>query len=280
VANVQVEKGFTRIANELYEALLRTPLPGRHQRVVLSIMRLTYGYGKTKDRIAASQVAALTQLDPRSVQTILADLRKRGLLSQTPAVGKPSVWRVVKDYDRWASPHTASAETHPECRRSGGASAETRGTASAHTHHQRKKETLPKKKTHLLRDAWCACREAAAGYGKQWRDLTPAREQIMAARLREHPGRGPEILVHAIHGYVKLLNRDGFDWRVHLAPETIYRASKFPKYLEAWEEKHDREKFEETLEHDGQAPLNPEQLEATTKHPSFASMGDVDANQS
>ena len=41
----QLENGYTRIADELLEALSAARLGGGHFRVVFAVMRLTYGYG-------------------------------------------------------------------------------------------------------------------------------------------------------------------------------------------------------------------------------------------
>lgn len=59
----------------------------------------------------------------------------------------------------------------------------------------------------------------------------------MAARLREQPQQPPEILVHAIHGawsYFSAFTTGGFSPLANLVPETLYRASHFTKYLEAY----------------------------------------------
>ena len=43
MASPQVENGFTRIANELFEALARTRIPGEARQVLDLIFRKTYG---------------------------------------------------------------------------------------------------------------------------------------------------------------------------------------------------------------------------------------------
>ena len=101
MADVQVEHGYTRIANTLYEALLRARLPGRHKDVVHAVIRLTYGYGKTTDRIAASQLAALTGIRDRSVRAIVADLASAGILERETERGVSARLHVVKDYETW-----------------------------------------------------------------------------------------------------------------------------------------------------------------------------------
>ncbi|WP_374993057.1 replication protein, partial [Burkholderia multivorans] len=45
----QIEDGYTRIANELYEAILGFGFTQRQLLVLLTVLRKTYGYGKKED---------------------------------------------------------------------------------------------------------------------------------------------------------------------------------------------------------------------------------------
>lgn len=91
-----------------------------------------------------------------------------------------------------------------------------------------------------VRRVWPRVAEAFASYpwGRAPQKLTATRERMMSARLREHAGEPPEILVEAVHGYVAL-HRAAFEqpgqWdpRSNFMPETVYRPSNFTKYLEA-----------------------------------------------
>ncbi len=49
MANPQTDNGFTSIANELYEAILKAPLTARQLKVVLLIIRYTYGFKRRKN---------------------------------------------------------------------------------------------------------------------------------------------------------------------------------------------------------------------------------------
>ena len=80
---------------------------------------------------------------------------------------------------------------------------------------------------------WPECQKAAGQYGKRWETLNSARLAQMAQRLREH-GPDPQVLVRAIHGamaYWKKTMPDK-DMLGYLTPDTLYRGSKFAKYLE------------------------------------------------
>lgn len=115
MANPQLEDGYTRIANDLLEALVRIPLRDLDRRVFLAVLRLTYGFGKKEDRLAYSQVANLTGLPRRSVIRSMAALSEGCLLVSDPSLGgdrydtrKPRKWSIQKDFDHWKTPKTYS----------------------------------------------------------------------------------------------------------------------------------------------------------------------------
>ena len=59
-ASPQVEDGYTRISNELLGALVLADLTKQQWEVVMAVARKTYGFNKTTDDIALSQLAAMT----------------------------------------------------------------------------------------------------------------------------------------------------------------------------------------------------------------------------
>ncbi|MBL1293034.1 MAG: replication protein [Thiotrichales bacterium] len=59
-ASPQVEDGFTSIANELLEAIIRFDFSKRQQKIVFAIIRKTYGFGKKSDDISLSQMHEMT----------------------------------------------------------------------------------------------------------------------------------------------------------------------------------------------------------------------------
>lgn len=55
-----LDDGYTRIANELLEAVMAADLTARQLKVVLAVIRKTYGFGKKFDRITNTQIAIMT----------------------------------------------------------------------------------------------------------------------------------------------------------------------------------------------------------------------------
>lgn len=111
MADVQLENGYLSIALSLYEALLRTPLPGRHLRVYGAMIRFLYGWKKTEDRIASSQVSQLTGIHDRDVREILDELLALNMLEAQKERGRPALWRIQKDFERWGTPRLRTPPT-------------------------------------------------------------------------------------------------------------------------------------------------------------------------
>lgn len=79
----QVENGYTRIANELYEAVNNAqtcPVTLRQMRVIHSVIRRTYGFQKKFDRISDSQIAGDTGLSRQNANKAKKELLVFGVL--------------------------------------------------------------------------------------------------------------------------------------------------------------------------------------------------------
>ena len=99
MASPQCENGHIRIADELYEAILKANFSKRELLVVLAVIRKTYGYRKTMDQIAASQLAELTGLADTHCRAAVRELKAKGvLLVDGKQLG------IQKDYDCWSGP--------------------------------------------------------------------------------------------------------------------------------------------------------------------------------
>ena len=102
MADVQTEKGYAKVANELLEALARTSLSDRESRLVFAIMRKTYGFHKTWDKVAYSQLTQMTGIDKSNLSRLFTRLTKRRILERR-SLGEYKGYkvRVQKDYDQW-----------------------------------------------------------------------------------------------------------------------------------------------------------------------------------
>ncbi|MBU9360808.1 replication protein, partial [Burkholderia multivorans] len=83
-SNPQLEEGYTRIANELYEAILRFGFTQRQLLVLLTVLRKTYGYGKKEDDMSASQIATMCAMHRPHVSAVLGELGRMNVITKSP----------------------------------------------------------------------------------------------------------------------------------------------------------------------------------------------------
>ena len=69
-----LDDGYTRIANELLEAIASADLTARQLKLMLAYVRKTYGFNKKTDRIADEQIALLTGLSRQNVNKAKKEL--------------------------------------------------------------------------------------------------------------------------------------------------------------------------------------------------------------
>ena len=96
----QVEEGHIRIANELYDAIVLYPFTARQLKVVMVIMRKTYGYNKKVDDVSASQIAAACGLHRSHVTTTLTVLESMNVITKSAGV-YGSIVGINKNFASW-----------------------------------------------------------------------------------------------------------------------------------------------------------------------------------
>ncbi|MCF2911891.1 replication protein [Halomonas sp. Cn5-12] len=106
----QVEDGYTRIANELFDEIIGAPVTDRERRVVLAVVRLTYGWNKKSDRIFAEDVAKLTKMHESRVSKVISELVRRNVIFRKG--GSRSPITLNKDVSSW-EPSTGSKRKAP-----------------------------------------------------------------------------------------------------------------------------------------------------------------------
>jgi len=93
---VDTDNGFTRIANELLEAIASADLTARQLKLMLAYIRKTYGFNKKSDRIADEQIAQLTGLSRQNVNKA-----KKELISMKCLIVEGSQIGVNKEVSAW-----------------------------------------------------------------------------------------------------------------------------------------------------------------------------------
>ncbi len=101
MANPQVEEGYTRIANEIMDALCRCHPGGSEGQVLWAIIRKTYGWNKQADKISISQLCDMTDLARRTVIYALQNLEAKNMITIKRRENETNIIAFNKDYDKW-----------------------------------------------------------------------------------------------------------------------------------------------------------------------------------
>lgn len=114
MANPQCEDGFTKIANEILEALAKNNVYGRgsaNGQIIWAVIRKTYGYNKKEDAISISQLIEMTGLSRRTIIYSLQDLEAKRILlinrNHNNSHNEINVIKFNKDYDTWVVQNSA-----------------------------------------------------------------------------------------------------------------------------------------------------------------------------
>ena len=102
--DVQLENGFVKIANSLLDKLAKTQLSGNQWRVLIAILRSTYGWNRKTDRISITQFELKTGLKRRHVVRILTDLKNMNLITIEKKAKKQIFYGFQKDFETWILP--------------------------------------------------------------------------------------------------------------------------------------------------------------------------------
>ncbi len=82
MANPQLQDGYTQIPNELLDILARIKLSPNQWRVLIYLIRKTYGYHKEADYISNSQIVRATGLHKTTVSHALRRLARANLIDR------------------------------------------------------------------------------------------------------------------------------------------------------------------------------------------------------
>ena len=79
---IQLENGYTKIANQLLEKFAQIKISGTSWRILITIIRKLYGYNKKEDWIAYSQIQKITKLPKSRISESIKQLREYGIVTQ------------------------------------------------------------------------------------------------------------------------------------------------------------------------------------------------------
>ncbi|MGG3821125.1 replication protein [Geobacillus thermodenitrificans] len=103
MADVQLENGYTKIANEILERLALTKLSPTQFRLILAIWRYTYGFNRKDHEMSLSFLAEATGIHKQRVKQELDKLIENNIVIVTEegSFSKSRKLAFNKDYDTW-----------------------------------------------------------------------------------------------------------------------------------------------------------------------------------
>ncbi|AXC76411.1 replication protein [Salmonella enterica subsp. arizonae serovar 63:g,z51:-] len=96
-----LDGGYARLSNMLLEAYSGADLTKRHFKVLLAILRKTYGWNKPMDRITDSQLSEITKLPVKRCNEAKLELVRMNIIKQQGGMFGPnkniSEWRIPQN---------------------------------------------------------------------------------------------------------------------------------------------------------------------------------------
>ena len=144
MASPQTENGYTKIANEIMEALARNRLSGQERQIVDVVLRKTYGFNKKEDVISMGQFSKLTGINRPLVARLLKSLLHKMILRVTQKDNtKGNSYIFQKDFEKWKVLHKKITVTQKD---NTPVTQNDNKSVTQNDTYKRKKETLTKER--------------------------------------------------------------------------------------------------------------------------------------
>ena len=102
MAELNFSNGYTRIPNELLEAICGCGLSGTEMRTVLYIIRRTYGYNRGFAELPLSEIGKAVGMSRSHASEVLKHLEQLGIIERHASKGvKPQTISVASDFQQW-----------------------------------------------------------------------------------------------------------------------------------------------------------------------------------
>ena len=101
MSDVQLENGYTRIADEILEQMARIKLSPTQYRLLFIIWRYTYGFNRKEHDLTLGFFEKAIGCDKRQIQRELKGLEERKIIFQNVINGKGRKIKFNKNYNEW-----------------------------------------------------------------------------------------------------------------------------------------------------------------------------------
>ena len=106
----EIDDGHTKIANELLDAIIHFDFSKRQLKILLFIMRKTYGWNKLVDDISRSQIADATNFKSPHITTTIKELLDMNVIIISDGVYAKK-YQINKYYNEWKMTETVKKIT-------------------------------------------------------------------------------------------------------------------------------------------------------------------------
>ena len=235
----QLENGYLRIANQLYEQILLADFSKRELLTVMAIIRETYGYGRKSHRISGTQVGRMTGIARESAARTIACLIRRQVVTNQPHDGY-NILTLNKNFRQWLPSEGSDKSSLVTKRHAASDKTTTKLVTKRHTTKDSKDNSKDKAQAPVLPDwlnskdwqSWVAHLKA-----KRKTPALPVQEaQIRKLAKYMQEGHSPaDVIEHSIAGGYQGLypektnvkNNSGSNGDARLsAPERVERATR------------------------------------------------------
>lgn len=223
----EIDDGHTKIANELLDAIIGHDFSKRQLKILLLIMRKTYGWNKSEDDIARSQITEATGLANPHVTTALQELQAANVLIITQ--GKYAKrYKINKYYDQWRVTNLVTITktvTVTETVTITETVTEDYQNSNNSLPKQYPQKTTPKDNT---KDICIECLNYLNEKAKRKYKPVKANLDFIKARLNE--GYSKDEVIHVINIKTSQWLND-VAMNQFLRPATLFNATKFSQYV-------------------------------------------------
>ena len=102
MASPQLENGYVKISNEIWDALCKIRIPGEAMQILQIIIRKTYGFNKKKVHIALNYFSLITGIDKKNINRNIKKLLNMNIIFKNEDE-KGCIYGLQKDYAIWKS---------------------------------------------------------------------------------------------------------------------------------------------------------------------------------
>lgn len=115
MADVQLEHGYTKIANRLLEEIAYYKFNGTEFRILMVIWRYTYGFNRKENEMSTTFIANAIGIDSSRVRKVLKKLIDKNviLVKQEATFNKSRVLSFNKNFEEWEVEKDTRGEKEP-----------------------------------------------------------------------------------------------------------------------------------------------------------------------